>query len=160
MFKIKKLLPKNYFDCVNTISQNKNDEIYYKKLGWKINQFKIQFLKNNNFSIGLFKKNLMISFIIGDIITIEKKIEYEILLIYVNFNYRNKGYASKLLNEIPTALNPKNLKKIYLEVSSDNATGINLYRNNDFVQTGVRKKYYHIGKKIFDAILFEKIIYE
>ena len=42
-------------------------------------------------------------------------------MIYVNYKYRNLGYASKLLNKIPLALNQNQLKKIYLEVSSNNS---------------------------------------
>ena len=102
----------------------------------------------------------MLSFVMGDIISIEKIIEYEILLVYVNFNYRLLGYASKLLNEIPSVLKHRNLEKIYLEVSSDNVDAIELYKNNNFVQIGIRKNYYYITKKKSDALLFEKKINE
>ena len=160
MLKIKKLSSEKFCDCYNLITTNKNDEIYYKNLGWILNQFKKQLFKKNNFSLALFNDDLMISFIIGDIISIEKIIEYEILLIYVNFNYRQLGCASKLLNEIPIALNQDHLKKIYLEVSSDNYKAIKLYKNNKFIQTGTRKKYYQFNNNKFDALLFEKKIYE
>ena len=115
MLKIKKLLPSNYFDCSDLIEINKEDSIYFKKLGWSRDQFKNQLVKRNNFSLALFSNDLMISFVVGDIISIEKIVEYEILLIYVNYNYRLLGYASKLLNGIPFLLKHKNLKKIYLE---------------------------------------------
>ena len=160
MLKINKLKSENFFDCHNLIATNKNDKLYFENLGWKLNQFKKQLLKDNNFSLGLFNNDLIISFVIGDIISIEKIIEYEILLIYVNFNYRQLGCASKLLNEIPIALNQDHLKKIYLEVSSDNYKAIKLYKNNKFIQTGTRKKYYQFNNNKFDALLFEKKIYE
>ena len=48
----------------------------------------------------------------------------------------------------------KKIKQINLEVSSNNATAINLYKNFDFQKVGLRKKYY--GK--YDAILFTKEI--
>ena len=160
MLKIKKLLPSNYFDCSDLIEINKEDSIYFKKLGWSRDQFKNQLVKRNNFSLALFSNDLMISFVVGDIISIEKIVEYEILLIYVNFNYRLLGYASKLLNGIPFLLKHRNLKKIYLEVSSDNFDAIKLYNNNNFVQTGIRKNYYYIANKKTDALLFEKRINE
>jgi ribosomal-protein-alanine N-acetyltransferase len=160
LLKIKKLLPNNFFDCYNLIKTNKNDSIYFKQLGWSGDQFKNQLIKDNNFSLALFNDDLMLSFVIGDIISIEKIIEYEILLVYVNFNYRLLGYASKLLNEIPSVLKHRNLEKIYLEVSSDNVDAIELYKNNNFVQIGIRKNYYYIAKKKSDALLFEKKINE
>jgi ribosomal-protein-alanine N-acetyltransferase len=142
------------------MKKNKEDTIYFEKIGWKISQFKNQLSKENNFSLALYKDDLMISFVIGDIISIEKIIEYEILIIYVNFQSRQLGYASKLLNEISLALSKKNLKKIYLEVSSDNFSAIKLYNNNNFIKTGVRKNYYNLENKIFDAFLYEKKIYD
>jgi ribosomal protein S18 acetylase RimI-like enzyme len=133
---------------------------YFKKLGWKLGQFKSQLFKENNFSLALYSDDSIISFIIGDILSIEKIIEYEILLIYVNFQYRQLGYASKLLNEIPIILKDNPLKKIYLEVASNNFNAIKLYNNNGFIKTGIRKNYYRLNEKIFDAYLFEKKIYE
>ena len=160
MLQVKKLLSEKFSTCYDLIATNRNDKIYFENLGWKLNQFKMQLLKENNFSLALFNDDLMISFVIGDIISIEKIIEYEILLIYVKFNYRQLGYASKLLNEIPLALNQNHLKKIYLEVSLDNFKAISLYKNNSFVQTGTRKNYYQFANKKFDALIFQKKIYE
>lgn len=149
-----------FYDCYNLISKNKKDMNYFKKLGWKLGQFKSQLFKENNFSLALYSDDSIISFIIGDILSIEKIIEYEILLIYVNFQYRQLGYASKLLNEIPIILKDNPLKKIYLEVASNNFNAIKLYNNNGFIKTGIRKNYYRLNEKIFDAYLFEKKIYE
>ena len=160
MLKIKKLFNQNFSECYDLIALNINDRIFFENLGWGINQFKNQLLKENNFSLALFSDDLMVSFMLGDIITIEKIIEYEILLIYVNFEKRKLGYASKLLNEIPLILNKNNLKKIYLEVSSDNHNAIKLYKKNSFVHIGTRKNYYQDINKKIDAHLFEKKIYE
>lgn len=160
MIKIKKL-PKHYFlDCYNLIAMKTDEKLYFENLGWKKNQFERQLSKENNFSLGLFGDNSMISFILGDIISIEKITEYEILLIYVNSNYRQLNYASKLLNEIPLILNKNNLKKIYLEVSSNNFNAIKLYENNSFIKTGIRKNYYQFDNQKFDAFLYEKNIDE
>ena len=82
------------------------------------------------------------------------------MLVYVNFNYRKLGYANKLLNEIPISLKYNHLKKIYLEVSSDNLNAIKLYKNNNFVQVGIRKNYYSFFNSKFDALIFEKKFYE
>ena len=44
------------------------------------------------------KSNVLIDFVIGDLISIEKKLEYEILLIYVDNKFRKKGFASYLIH--------------------------------------------------------------
>ena len=162
MIKIRRLLTQESSDCHNLIKLNIAEENYFKKLGWGSNQIKKQLLKKNNFSIALFNKDLITAFILGDIISVEKIIEYEILLVYVNFNNRKLGYASKLLNKIPFLLRYNDLKKIYLEVSSDNYSAINLYKKNDFMLSGLRKNYYKgqgTDNKV-NALLFEKKINE
>lgn len=49
----------------------------------------------------------------------------------------------------------KKIKHINLEVSSNNITAINLYKNFDFQKVGLRKNYY--GK--YDGILFTKNVW-
>ena len=60
---------------------------------------------------------------------------------------RKLGYASKLLTNIPNFLQNKTMKKIYLEVASNNYQAINLYKKNNFRQNGYRKNYYNIYEK-------------
>ena len=155
---IKKLLPNDSLRCFSLIQLNKHDFNYFKNLGWSLNQFSIQLSKNNNFTLGLFSSNVLKAIIIGDLIVVEKILEYEILLLYVNVRDRKIGYASKLLNRTTTILKKKKLKKIYLEVASNNKSALNLYKKNYFMQTGLRKNYYQIENKKIDAILLEKKI--
>lgn len=155
MLKIKKLSNISYKSCFNIVSESNN---YFIDLGWSINQFENQLLNKNNLGLGLFEEDSMCGFILGQIITIEKILEYEILLIYVKKDKRKLGYASKLLNEIPIILQKKDLKKIYLEVASSNLTAINLYKKNKYKQKGSREKYYLINDEKIDALFFEKII--
>ena len=105
-----------------------------------------------------FFDNKLKGFVIGDIINIDNIIEYEILLIYIDNEKRNLGYASKLLSTIYSGLNHRNLKKIYLEVASNNYKAIKLYTKNGYKKTGTRKKYYNFTNKKIDAILYEKTI--
>ena len=104
---------------------NQNDLKYFKFLGWNKEQFEKQFFKDNFYGLGLFFDNKLKGFVIGDIINIDNIIEYEILLIYIDNEKRNLGYASKLLSTICSGLNHRNLKKIYLEVASNNYKAIN-----------------------------------
>ena len=142
------------------MNDSKKEKTYYEKIGWGLNQFKNQLTKENNFSLALFDNDIMTSFTLGDIISIEKIVEYEILLLYVNSKFRRLGYANKLLNKIQAVLKSSNLKKIYLEVSLDNISAIRLYKKNKFIKIGVRKKYYNYSGKKIDALILEKIINE
>ena len=126
----------------------------FSKIGWSINQIKNQFDKNVNMSFGLFYDNSLISFIIGDLFIIEKKSEYEILLIYVSKDFRNKGLGTKLLNNIEESINC--LNKIYLEVSENNLGAISFYKKMNFKNIYTRKDYFLFDNKKIDALVMSK----
>lgn len=73
----------------------------------------------------------------------------EIVDIFVLKEYRNKGIASKLINEIT---NDYTVDNITLEVSMLNKSAINLYEKLGFKKIAVRKNYY----KDSDGILMLK----
>ena len=97
MLKIKKILFNHAFDCDILIKTNMLDLKYFKRLGWNFNQFKSQILKEINYGLGVFNDHTLEGFLLGNLITVEKITEYEILLIYVNSQKRKLGYATKLL---------------------------------------------------------------
>jgi ribosomal protein S18 acetylase RimI-like enzyme len=160
LLKIKKILFEHASNCDDLINMNICDLKYFKRLGWNINQFKLQILKEINYGLGIFNGHSLEGFLLGDLITIEKLTEYEILLIYVSNKRRNLGYATLLLANIKLTLKKKNLKKIFLEVASNNYQAINLYKKNKFIKTGIRKNYYLMDNNKVDAFFFEKIIDE
>ncbi len=147
---------------------NKDDILYIKKLiiseglnyrnllnmGWSFDQISNQLHKGVNLSFGAFHNDSLISFIIGDLLDIEKIAEYEILLIYVCKRYRKKGIGKNLLNKISE--NKKYLKKIYLEVSKNNYEGISFYKKMNFKNSYTRKNYYTIDDKKIDALVMSK----
>ena len=140
---------------------NKNDDLdYFKNLGWTINQFQTQLSKVNNYALGLYFKNYLEGYIIGDLVISNNTIEYEVLIIYVNILKRNKGYASELLDSIPLVIKEKKLDKIYLEVASNNEKAIKLYEKNQYKRVGIRKQYYLLKHKRIDGYIFEKKINE
>lgn len=63
----------------------------------------------------------------------------EIIDIFVLDNYRRKGLASILINEI---LKDYDIENITLEVSKENINAIYLYRKLGFKEVAIRKKYY------------------
>ena len=70
------------------------------------------------------------------------------------------GYATKLLENIQLTLKKNNLKKMFLEVASNNYQAIKLYKKNKFKKIGIRKNYYLMDNNKIDAFIFEKIIDE
>ena len=158
MLHTEELLPKDSTDCYNLIANDLEDQNFFHKLGWSSNEFNNQFSKESHFGLGIFLDNLLQGFIFGDLVSIDKKKEYEILLLYVNKEKRKIGYATSLLKSIQTIPNKNILKKIFLEVASNNKDAINLYEKNKFKKIGVREKYYVFEKNKIDAYLFEKKI--
>ena len=153
MLNIKKLLPIHSRACYESLDKLSGESRFFESMGWSQNQFEIQLLKENNFSLGIFNNNKLDGFLIGDLISIENITEYEILLIYVIKEKRNLGNASKLLTNISF----KKLEKIYLEVAENNIGAIKLYENNGFRKIGIRKNYYNFSnQKKLDAYFFEK----
>ena len=158
MIKLRILKFNDYGNCFDLLSSNLLEKQYFNQLGWTFKEFEKQFTNETNFSLGLFSNNIIEAFIVGNLIKIKNIFEYEILIIYVKEKKRKLGYASKLLTNIPNFLQNKTMKKIYLEVASNNYQAINLYKKNNFRQNGYRKNYYNIYEKKINAILFEKII--
>ena len=81
-------------------------------MGWSKNQFILQFNKNVNLSFGCFHNKKLVSFMIGNLIFIEKVSEYEILFIYVKKTDRRKGLSNYLLNNIYIQKKQVKLEKI------------------------------------------------
>ena len=64
--------------------------------------------------------------------------EVEIIKIGIIKSYQRNGYGSFLIKE----LKKLNMKKIFLEVSTENVKAINFYLKNGFKEIGLRKRYY------------------
>lgn len=80
--------------------------------------------------------------------------ECEIITIGVAPNARRNGIASAMLAIIEKNIKNQGVKKIFLEVASNNIAGKKLYENNGYKVVGTRPKYYD-G---VDAILMTKEI--
>ena len=80
--------------------------------------------------------------------------EAEIITIGVHPDVRRTGIGIALLGVMEADLKKNGVKHIFLEVAADNAPARALYEQNDFVQIGVRTRYYD-G---VDAIMMRKDI--
>ena len=158
MIKIKKLKQIDLKTCLNLVHNEKDNFIDLKFIGWSKKQITSQFSKSIDYSLGIYKDNNLISFMLGDLISIEKDAEYEILLLYVKKSERREGFASKLLKYIEKQKKNLNLKKIYLEVSKNNNNAIYLYKKNKYNLINIRKNYYLIKNQKIDSLCYAKLL--
>lgn len=82
--------------------------------------------------------------------------EAELLLIAVRNRYRRQGIGQALLEQAAESALADGTETLHLEVREGNPA-IHLYRQNGFVQVGVRRAYYR-GRtgKVFDALTFKR----
>lgn len=106
-------------------------------------------LKNELYDIYVYEID---NFVIGFVIILSLYENSEIIDIVIDKNYQHKGYGNALLEHVLDNLS-ENTKFINLEVRASNECAINLYKKNNFINSGVRKKYYTNGE---DAIIMRK----
>ena len=97
--------------------------------------------------------NNIVGFIIAQI-EIEENQYGHIITINVSPNYRRKGIAKKLLQELEILLKQRGIGECRLEVREDNSQAIKLYQSLGYQTIGKLEKYY--GKK--HGLYFKKAI--
>lgn len=108
-----------------------------------------EYVDNENYIILVNKEEILNGFLL-----IYKNIDcYELEVIVVSNDYRNKGIATNLINYFLDKYCKKD-EVIFLEVSCENTNAINLYKKFDFEVINIRKKYY--GN--IDAYIMKKVI--
>ena len=111
---------------------------------WSVDDFRD--LKNSGCEIIMSENGFIVYRIVVD--------EAEIITIGVNPEMRRNGIASAMVGIIEKTLKNQGVKKLFLEVASNNIAAQKLYENSGFVRVGLRPKYYD-G---VDAILMSKDI--
>ena len=109
---------------------------------WSADDFRD--LKNSGCEIIMSQNGFIVYRIIVD--------EAEIITIGVNPDMRRQGIASAMIGIIEKTIKNQGVKKIFLEVASNNISAKKLYENCGFNSVGLRPKYYD-G---IDAILMSK----
>jgi ribosomal-protein-alanine N-acetyltransferase len=109
---------------------------------WSADDFRE--LKNSGCEIIMSQNGFIVYRIVVD--------EAEIITIGVNPEMRRMGIASAMIGITEKNLKNQGVKKLFLEVASNNISGLGLYENCGFLQVGLRPKYYD-G---IDAILMSK----
>ena len=86
--------------------------------------------------------------IIGFVCFYHVKDEIEIIQLCIIKSYQRKNYGSLIISK----LKKLNIKKIFLEVSSENTQAKNFYLKHGFKKIGIRKDYYRGNKQRIDAL--------
>ena len=79
--------------------------------------------------------------------------ESDLLFIYIKKEYRGNNYSKYLLDESFKELKKIGIKKVFLEVDTENHVAYNLYKSYGFKEISIRKNYYNNSH---DAIIMEK----
>ena len=116
---------------------------------WTEQMFLQEFSKKNSFFNILIADNIIVGYIIYNIVLDEA----EILNIVIDSNFKRKKHATFLLEQTINDMIKKNIKTIFLEVGQNNIAAINLYLKFGFEQYGIRKEYY---KNKENAILMKR----
>ena len=141
---------------IKFIDDNSDEYNYFKKIGWNQKNIESQFNKVNNYSLGYFKANNLVGFLIGDAIKNDKDYELELYILFVSKDQRRKQIATKLLNYVEK--NIIKFSQIFIEVAEDNVEAINLYQKNNFVFLNFRHNYYKYNNRNVHAKCFIKKI--
>ena len=139
------------------MDDNSDEFSYFKKIGWNIQNIESQFSKDNNYSLGYYKANNLVGFLIGDTIKNDKYYDLELYILFVSKGQRRKQIATKLLNYVET--NIIKFSSIFIEVAEDNVNAISFYKKNNFVFLNFRHNYYMYNDKHIHAKCFVKKIH-
>ena len=133
-----KLDVKNIDDVYEILHEAFNDE------AWNMEQLLSSFNNSSNAYYGMVLNGKIVS-IISLLITVD---DINILDIATKNDYKNKGYATRLIDYVKSIKNEA--QTISLEVKESNDIAINFYKKQGFYPVCKRKKYYRTGE---DAII-------
>jgi [ribosomal protein S18]-alanine N-acetyltransferase len=109
---------------------------------WPTGAFVRELAADHNHYVAAREGNLLIGY--GGISRLGRTppFEYEIHTIGVDPGYQGRGIGRRMLDEL---LNIAADSVVHLEVRTDNAAAIALYRSVGFTEVGLRKRYYRIS---------------
>lgn len=94
---------------------------------------------------------------VAGFVILQKTDEINIVSIAVKKEYRNKGIATKLIDEAERFAAENNISTLSLEVSKNNVTAYLLYDKMGFIVRRERKKYYSDGSDALEMFKFVQV---
>ena len=85
--------------------------------------------------------------------------ELEIISILIDKKFRKLGIGKSLMNRLLNIALKKKIQNIFLEVSEENLTAINLYKKFNFIRVGKRKNYYFQDGKYINADIMKLVLF-
>ena len=83
--------------------------------------------------------------------------EAELLTIATDPDHRRQGHAHRILAQMHSALDVRNVNVTFLEVAANNTAAQALYRSNGYRESGTRRGYYRTPDgAALDALIFER----
>jgi ribosomal protein S18 acetylase RimI-like enzyme len=133
---------KNINEFIKMVYENFIDLIEYKSLNH--NKREIYRLLNDKKFVGilLLYENKLIGYLLGEFINLnDGRFCYYISYIFVSFSYRNKGFASKMLDKIFDVVKKTNCTIIVLTMDTDNHQLLEFYMKRGFYFDILLRKY-------------------
>ena len=94
--------------------------------------------------------------VLGFFIASFSLLEGHLLNISVAPNMKRQGIGNDLLDKVEKISDQFGIKEIFLEVRESNNEAISFYKNNGFLEIGLRKNYYKLYDGREDALIFSK----
>lgn len=114
-------------------------------------------MKNALFAVSDDKPVGTITYVFSD--RVKTKHIARIFGVYVDPNYRGRGFGKKLLrNALELIQKNKGVVKIQLMVNQDQDAAVELYKDMGFVIVGQIKKEIKVGEQFYDELIMEKML--
>lgn len=136
---------------IHKIASLIGDDVYFKT--WTVADLKNFLALETVEGWGMFSHNSLI----GSIVFQSVGHESEMIILFVDKNHRRKGLAGHLLQVALSNLRKKNIRNIFLEVSTENKPAISFYKKHSFTIIGRRDKYY-VGTVPQDALIMTSLL--
>ena len=118
---------------------------------WNYEQWKSELKKKDIKALAIYKNEKFIGVCVFQFLLDEAELNF----LAIRSTYNRKGLGEILFTEFLNLSKSNNIKKIFLEVSSNNLPAIRFYEKFNFRTINIRKNYYRDGS---DAILKTKSI--
>ena len=118
---------------------------------WSFIQWEETLKRKEVYSYAIYKGEFIVCVCVFQIISDEA----ELLYITIHPKFTRRGFGKILFENFLNISEKKNIRTIFLEVSSKNKPAISFYKIFDFKTINIRKKYYKDGS---DAIIKAKLI--